>query len=240
MSIYIRWPAPLVTKKWIFHNADLWLISLSSDWTNWLTISDKNLWATTVSPAPNTTDTSCYWYYYQWWNCYWFPTTWAVTTSSTAVDTTWYWPNNYYSSSTFVTTWNWMATDNYDLWWWTTGTLAALKWPCDEWWHIPTSTEMSQLMTTYSSIYGSTSNMNKLLFLPCNWFRDQSSWNTSYTRQYWYIATATLNNWQQKLLSFSSSWNYTVDSKATGRWCWIRPFKNVSVQPDKSWEVVYM
>lgn len=35
-------------KPWIFHNTTLGLISLSSDGSNWITIADKNLWATTV------------------------------------------------------------------------------------------------------------------------------------------------------------------------------------------------
>lgn len=31
---------------WIYHNAWLWLISMSWDWNTWITIADKNLWAT--------------------------------------------------------------------------------------------------------------------------------------------------------------------------------------------------
>ena len=40
-------PAPIRT-SWIFRNQTEWIISLSSDWTNWITIMDKNLWATQV------------------------------------------------------------------------------------------------------------------------------------------------------------------------------------------------
>ena len=109
---------------WIFHNSTLWLISLSSDWTNWITIADKNLWATTVWNRWDTlTDANC-WYFYQWGNNYWFPHSWSVTTSSTTVDASWYWPWNYYSSSTFIVNDSkWDKSNNANLWWAVTWTV---------------------------------------------------------------------------------------------------------------------
>lgn len=110
---------------WIFYSATLWLISISSDWINWITVADKNLWATVVwNDWDALTESNC-WKFYQWWNNYWFPYTWATTTSSTLVDASSYWPWNYYSSSTFVTTsWNsvlnWDSSNNDNLWWRTT------------------------------------------------------------------------------------------------------------------------
>ncbi len=88
---------------WIFCNSALWLISISWDWTTWYTIMDKNLWATTVYnqwDAITDANSGCF---YQWWNNYWFPHSWAVTTSSTKVDASCYWPWNYYCCSTFIT-----------------------------------------------------------------------------------------------------------------------------------------
>ena len=104
---------------WIFHNTTLWLISLSSDWTNWITISDKNAWASQIFQEWDTTISSN-WYMYQWWNNYWFPITWDVTASTTTVDASNYWPGNYYSSSTFINVSPWSSPNNANLRWATT------------------------------------------------------------------------------------------------------------------------
>ena len=114
----------------IFRNSSLWLISISSDWTTWITIADKNLWATTVYNYWNTLSQNNCGYYYQRWNNYWFPRTWTVTTSSTQVDTTWYWPWNYYSSSTFINIGrdNWSSSNNNNLRWWETWVQQILVW----------------------------------------------------------------------------------------------------------------
>ena len=104
----------------IFWSSDLWLISLSSNWTTWITIADKNLWATTVWNSWNTLSEANCGKYFQRWNNYWFPRTWTITdTSSTQVDASIYWPWNYYNSSTFIT-WNndWSSVQNDNLWWW--------------------------------------------------------------------------------------------------------------------------
>jgi hypothetical protein len=105
------------TNAGIFHNSTLWLISISSDWINWKTISDKNIWATAVRSSWNITDNQK-WYFYQRWNNYWFPSTWSVATSSTQVDASANWPWRYYNSSTFITNSNWDSSNNWNLWWW--------------------------------------------------------------------------------------------------------------------------
>jgi len=113
----------VATGAWVFRDATNWLISISWDWSNWTTIMDKNLWATEAfTPWPWTTFTqaNC-WNYYQRWNNYGFPFTWTVTTSSTPVDASNYWPWNYYSSSTFIMygySGDWSSVNNANLWWW--------------------------------------------------------------------------------------------------------------------------
>lgn len=109
---------------WIYRNSALWLISISSDWTTRYTIADKNLWATTVySNWASLSEANCG-KFYQRWNNYWFPYSWSVTTSSTQVDASNYWPWNYYSSSTFIyrtaSPYGWDSSDNNDLRWWET------------------------------------------------------------------------------------------------------------------------
>jgi len=107
---------------WIFWNQTDWLISITSNWTTWYTIQDKNLWATTVYNSWDTLSEANCWYYYQWWNNYWFAWTWSVTTSSTQVDASTYWPWNYYSSSTFYVGSAyypcWDRSFNWNLRWW--------------------------------------------------------------------------------------------------------------------------
>lgn len=109
---------------WIFWSSTDWLISLSSDWQNWITIMDKNLGATQVWNSGDTlSEDNCGWYF-QRWNNYMFPFTWSVATSSTQVYANTYWPWNYYSSSTFITRssspYKWDSSDNSNLWWWVT------------------------------------------------------------------------------------------------------------------------
>lgn len=108
---------------WIFWNSTDWLISLSSDWTTWITIADKNLGATTVWNSGDTLSEANCGYYYQRWNNYGFPFTWTITNQSTTqVDASAYWPWNYYSSDTFIKySWRWDSTDNWNLWWWEDG-----------------------------------------------------------------------------------------------------------------------
>ena len=107
---------------WIFWSSADWLISLSSNWQSWITIMDKNLWATTVWNNGDTLSEANCGKYYQRWNNYGFPFTWSVTTSSTQVNASTYWPWNYYNSSTFITyTWRWDSTNNWNLRWWVSG-----------------------------------------------------------------------------------------------------------------------
>ena len=123
----------VATWAWVFHNTNKWLISMSKDWTTWITIADKNLWATKVYNNWDVVNSANCWYYYQWWNNYSFP--WAdtseseITTSDVQVDATNYWPGNYYKSSTFIISntspYEWDTSDNYNLWWWVSGWLGS-------------------------------------------------------------------------------------------------------------------
>ena len=113
--------APQGMYVWIYHNSSLWLISVSWDGIIWYTIQDKNLGATTVYNQWDTlTDANC-WYFYQRGNNYGFAHSGTITTSSTQVDASSYWPWNYYNSSTFIT-WSTdrSSVQNDNLRWWVT------------------------------------------------------------------------------------------------------------------------
>lgn len=113
---------------WIFWSATDWLISLSSNWTTWITISDKNLWATTVWNSGDTLTNANCGNVFQRGNNYAFPWTkssTSITTSSTQVDVTGYWPWNYYSSSTWITALPRQnsISDGNNLRWWVDGNI---------------------------------------------------------------------------------------------------------------------
>lgn len=116
----------------VYHNATLWLITVhyySTD-DGWIrkTMADKNLWATVLYNYWDTQSTANCGYIYQHWNNYWFDPQWTISTSSTVVDCTWYWPWNYYSNSTMRTS-NWNQTNRNMRWWetWVSEDIAELK-----------------------------------------------------------------------------------------------------------------
>jgi len=140
----------------IFWSSADWLISLSSDWTTWITIADKNLWATTVWNSWDTLSEANCWKYYQRWNNYWFPRTWTIANQSTTqVDASSYWPWNYYSSDTFIKyNWRWDTTDNWNLWWWVTW-IQTVSWNLVVWdqlYKIVTSTSAPASWTSSNVI----------------------------------------------------------------------------------------
>lgn len=162
----------------IFWSSSLWLISISSDWTTWYTIADKNLWATTAWSSWDTLSQANCGNYYQRWNNYWFPFSWSVSTTSTKVNAWTYWPWNYYSSSTFITSssspYNWDSSANADLWWWETWIVNAAK----------------ELQNAYIGEYR-----------PCLCFTANTAWSTITLNKGWSPTSITLetsfdyNNW---------------------------------------------
>lgn len=101
----------------IARNESLWIISILYDeWRNCITIADKNLWATAVYSGWNVTQANSWWLF-QWWNNYEHTRTSTLSRSSTRVNASDYWPENYYSSSVFIEQSNWDSSNNNNLWW---------------------------------------------------------------------------------------------------------------------------
>lgn len=242
-KIYMWVDAQVVTTPWIYHNPIAWLISLSSDGSNWLTIADKNLGATTVYNDGDTLSQANCGNYYQWGNNYGFPFTWSVSTSSTQVNAQNYWPWNYYNSSIFITLSSntWDSSNNQNLRWWTTWTNEAMKWPCDTWFHIPTDTETTALKTAFEWLWLSWwPSFSQYLKMPFAWHRD--GWTSSATNSWtsWsYRASVYRNTTTSYRMYFTSSSLYPAGSTYTTTWCSIRPFKNDAVQPDSSRTKLY-
>lgn len=226
----IRPVAQPITTAWIYHNSDLWLISLSSDWTNWITMADKNLWATStdISIADS------YWNYFQRWNNYPFPKWAQQMTSSYRVNAGNYWPWNYYNVWTFIIQTYWDSSNNNNLWWWTTDTYIARQWPCNNWHHIPSTNDCTSLWNILTSLWV-TSNYESLLMIPKAWFDSRTNWNYTADSNYYYLWASDFGNSNSKWNCIG--WWYNLNDlhwQYKGMGFPIRPFANTPVQPDSS------
>lgn len=223
---------------WIYHNATLWLISYSLNGENWITIADKDLWASAVYGQ---------WNLYQWGNNHWFPTSWFTTSSTKVADVSNYWPWNYYESSTFITwgAWydNWFNTMNSNLRWWVTDTDEAKRWPCSEWYHVPTATEFSALTNIITTLVGSNEAEDCHQYFLINSFNTLDyDWDVD-TPLYWYT-----NRCWFSTVDVSRNMPCYAHVYTTPTWVWwegachwlpIRPFKNTYVVPDSTRTVLY-
>ena len=244
-NAYIGEYAPPIDTPWIYHNATLWLISMSSDGSNWITISDKNLGATTVWNSWDTLSQANCGKYYQWGNNYGFPFTWSVTTSSTRVNAQNYWPWNYYNSSTFITyNWAWDTTDNWNLWGGVTWTNEAMKWPCASWFHVPLKTEWQAVRDVRVALGGWSSDWTNFwiaLKLPIVGWRIGSSaiaYGQGSNGTYWSSSRYNANNaYRLTLNQFAITPQDSGAIRADGYP--VRPFKNEAVQPDTSRTKLY-
>lgn len=161
------WTNPYRTlKPWSYHNPELWLISISYDWVDWITMADKNLWATEVWNVWDDVTEENAWLYYQRWNCYWFNQDLTqYTKSRTRVNARNYWPWNYYSSDIIRVYNDYRDTsNNRNLWWWWEDWSANQRWrdatnyedrqwPCPDWYHIPSIWKLSQLYDIMLKMY---------------------------------------------------------------------------------------
>lgn len=220
-------PPPVTIPAWIYWNETDWLITLA-DWTwNQITIADKNLWATAVW---------WYWKFFQWWNNSDAVISWS--TSWTAVDASTYWPSNYYNSNTFITANPWDNSWNSDLRWDFTNTNEARRWPCDEWWHVPSKAEADILRNTMIAWWFTTkSQFSQYLKLTLDWYYDTNRWVHGVWSKvmYW---TST-RNWDNAYEIYMYWNDPLVTSEWISQWLVIRPFKNNVVAPDGTWTILY-
>ena len=236
----------------IYHNATKWVISMSADWKNWFSIADKNLWATTAWNYGDTDTAATSWTMYQRWNNYWFPWNTTLTKTPTKQSVAWYWPGNYYSSSTFVwdDSWNWMdrwgTSVNQNMRWYTTWTDEAKRWPCPAGWHIPTKQEWIDMIEIWADLWARTWNssservswdFSKYTKISGMAWRYNYAWN--FTALWWYYWTCDANSSQytsyfsiiSSLMWFWLDWN--------NYWMFIRPFANGVYVPDSTRDQLY-
>ena len=151
-----------------------------NDSTKCITMQDKHLWASEAW-----TWASSYWYHYQRWNNHWFLPClesnwcetfpwWETMTTNERVDTTNYWPQNYFDRAVFskITSspYDWSLTRNDNLRWWANDSQANNRWydetnnvainvedrqwPCEEWYHVPSIWEWNQVLKYWAEENG--------------------------------------------------------------------------------------
>ena len=201
-------------------------------------IMDRNLWALTTWWWNSWNISSSYWYYYQWWNNWWFSLNYNKTSSS-ITDLT---DNSSYTSSD----WNTNVILNANAWWDTTNTFIARKWPCPDWWHVPSSAEWQDIYEVWlNSDERSYSEANvwknfyKDLLLPNWWYKGSFSWNpvSSYlTHDAWWLWASTqynASNWYMMSIGNptpSISYNWKT------YWWNVRCFKNIkTIKYNPNW-----
>lgn len=218
----------------IIRNIKTWDIVLSNvDWSNTITIADKNLWATAVYHYWDALSEANCGYYYQWWNNHGFPWEWSITTSSTQVNASSYWPWKYYNSSTFIIcdySTNWDSSNNTNLWWDTTNTDKARQWPSPDWYHIPSKNELQNLWSLVQSITWATTwkQLSEYCLLPIAGTRNSENGSAS-RGLYGFYWTSSPN-----LANFLTAGNLRIDTTtalinsdyARAGGFSIRPFKN--------------
>lgn len=218
----------------IYWNAEDWIITISSDWVNFQTLADKNIWATQIYQdwVSQYTQDTCGWVF-QRWNNYMFPYLWDPTSKDhVQVDASNYGP--YYYSSDFIGTttnytYNWSSVTNKNLWWWVTNTDIAKRWPCPEWFHIPTMLEESEFERNLWILWGSIGT----IYMPNTWlmYPNMSVYDKTF-RWVWTSQRAEGGDTPY------FRWNF-YRSYWAWRWMQIRPFKNTPVVPDSTWTKLY-
>lgn len=242
-STLVRWKRP-----WIYYNKKMWLISLSWDWFKRYTVQDKNLWATTVYNDGDVLSQANCGYYFQRWNNYGFPFAWSVTTSNVQVNTTWYWPWNYYYSSVFITgTGNdWASVDNKNLWWWETWTVEAMQWPASDWFHIPTNIEWDDICTIFKTLKLAPNRvisdwvaLKAYLKLPYAGYRHRETANTIQQGIRWLYWTSKAEWTSKSYILYGEDLLIGDQGDARNFGLPLRCFRNTPIIPDDTWEMLY-
>lgn len=227
-SLKTKW----IVNPTITHDTVNWKIIIAN-WTYHITMADKNLWATTVYENGDTLSEANCWKMYQWWNNYWFSWNWTVTTSSTKINTSSYWPWNYYSSDTY-TVWDanstdWSTSQNDNLRWDVSNTEYARQWPCPSWWHIPSKMEFENLIEMFIAIRPNAhtwDDFKNAFAMPYGWLRwRQDASLINQPRNGYSLTSSPYGGRDAALLQINSIGIMLQDTQRSMAWP-IRPFKN--------------
>ena len=201
----------------------------------WYTISACNVWTTTAS----TDWTVSRWQYFQWWRNKWFAY-WDITQQPTQIanasydsnnDTYWFVWNSNLSSYRY----DWIVNQDDNLWWdnswaWTD---EQRQWPCPTWYHVPSQTEWSGIVSAWDGVLWDISwtttewtNLQTALKLPYAGGRNRGNGSFVNGGSNGYYWSSSPNGTGGYSLSFNSSYvnPSRYDYRANG--FSVRCFKN--------------
>jgi hypothetical protein len=173
-------------------------------WTSvWYTWAMCNVGSTTAG-----TTSASYGSYFQWWRNVPFPTSGSVTTVA--------WPLTASAASAttdFIINWStapydWLIPQDGNLWWDTTNTSLARKWPCQDGYHVPSYAEMTDMKNALPWWVWMTT-----LKAPIAWYRHYADWSLGGAHWFWWTtlpgqylywdSTYTYLWWNSRALWFS-------------------------------------
>lgn len=133
-----------------------------------------------------------------------------------------------------LTAWEWISIGNISM--------NARKWPCPEWFHVPTVSEWKWVKTIMDSLSLTTWDSWRInLHIPFTGnfnTEEESRLDKDISATLW-MSTPSSNGWA-KTLDMRSSTVYSLDDNPRPRdfWMPIRWFKDLFVTPTSSWTVI--
>lgn len=81
-----------------------------------------------------------------------------------------------------------------DAWWWTTWTQKQQRWPCEEWYHIPSMEEFASLKSFASIWWYDSNKIKNVLKIPFAWHMRNTDWRYFWWNwQYWTNNATAIN-----------------------------------------------
>lgn len=126
---------------------------------------------------------------------------------------------------------------------WIPHTEDTRKWPCADWFHVPTWSEWATVIQVWVDLWkwtwSSATDMTAYLKLPFAWNRTPSWWAVNAQWSAWYYWSCWIWNWWAGRLLYASSSTNTYADQYRTFWGSIRPFKDTPVAPDWTWTVIW-
>lgn len=135
------------------------------------------------------------------------------------------------------TEWDWISPHDDDLWWWVSNNLSKMRWPCANWYHVPTYNEMKwflnywnwTLWTLSPTKAAQITNFSKATLMPLTWHKIVDTWAVGYKTiiwNYWLSTTEPFNspdNVNKYIRSYSLDFrtynsNYRIGIFGARRW----------------------
>ncbi len=137
--------------------------------------------------------------------------------------------------------WEYTAGEWISIWQWLD--YSAMRWPCDEGFHVPSYDECNFILRVTSGQYGQTPW--NLIKAPSNWyirFTNSGSYDVWFTM--WTRVDQGLNQNEAYLFCYDyddSQWwhKQPLTLRPKSIWAWVRWFADIPVEADETWDVLY-